>query len=335
MDVEGRSRRGTAPASRLTSQAMGVFDNRITRSLGIEIPIVQAPMGWIARAQLASAVSNAGGMGIIETSSGELDAIREEIRKMSDLTDKPFGVNVAQAFVRDPDIVGFVIDQGVPFVTTSAGDPTRYTAALKEAGLTVYHVVPTLRGATKAVEAGVDGLVVEGGEGGGFKSPDPVATMVLLPLVRSKVDVPIVAAGGMLDGRTMAAAFALGAEAIQMGTRMVSAAESPVHDNWKKAITESRETDTVFLNQRHSPALRALKTERTTGLQFAEHNVFEDFGDARALYFGGDLEAAIPLGGQVMGRIDEVRPVADVLADCAQEFFEVVDDLADRYLRAP
>ncbi len=311
---------------------MPSFDNRITRSLGIEIPIVQAPMGWIARAQLASAVSNAGGLGIIETSSGELDAIREEIRKMADLTDKPFGVNVAQAFVRDPDIVQFVIDQGVTFVSTSAGDPTRYTAQLKDAGLTVYHVVPTLRGAMKAVEAGVDGLIVEGGEGGGFKSPDPVASMVLLPLVRSKVDVPIVAAGGMLDGRTMAAAFALGAEAVQMGTRMVSAEESPVHDNWKRSITEARETDTVFLNQRHSPALRAIKTERSRGLQFAEHNVFGDFGNAQELYFGGDMEAAIALGGQVMGRIDEVRPVAEVIAECAEEFFAILDELSERYL---
>src|SRR3954464_11530227 len=156
--------------------------NRITEMLGVEYPIVQAPMGWIARAQLASAVSNAGGLGIIETSSGELDAVRDEIRKMRDLTDKPFGVNIAQAFVRDPNIVQFVIDEGVRFVTTSAGDPTRYTAELKAAGLTVFHVVPTLKGALKAVEAGVDGLVVEGGEGGGFKKPRDVSTMVLLAL---------------------------------------------------------------------------------------------------------------------------------------------------------
>ncbi|MGB5757605.1 MAG: nitronate monooxygenase [Acidimicrobiales bacterium] len=311
---------------------MATFDNRITRALGIETPIIQAPMGWIARAQLASAVSNAGGLGIIETSSGELDAIRGEIAKMADLTDKPFGVNVAQAFVRDPGIVQFVIDQGVKFVTTSAGDPRRYTEELKSAGLTVYHVVPTLRGAMKAVDAGVDGLIVEGGEGGGFKNPDPVASMVLLPLVRSKVDVPIVAAGGMLDGRTMAAAFALGAEAIQMGTRMVSAEESPVHENWKKSIVEGGETDTVFLNQRHSPALRALKTERSSKLQFAEHNVFGDFGNAQDLYFGGDMEAAIALTGQVMGRIDEIRPVADVITECAEEFFAVVGEMADRYL---
>lgn len=207
------------------------FDNRITRLLGVKYPIVQAPMGWIAQAQLASAVSNAGGMGIIETSSGELDAIRDEIAKMRALTDKPFGVNIAQAFVRDPKIVDFVIAQGVKFVTTSAGDPTKYCRDLKSAGLTVFHVVPTLKSALKAVEAGVDGLVVEGGEGGGFKNPQAVMTMVLLPLVREKVDVPIVAAGGITCGRTMAAAFALGAEGVQMGTRMVAAAESPVHEN--------------------------------------------------------------------------------------------------------
>jgi enoyl-[acyl-carrier protein] reductase II len=220
-----------------------VFDNRITRLLGVRTPIVQAPMGWIARSQLASAVSNAGGLGIIETSSGELDAIRDEIVKMRGLTDKPFGVNIAQAFVRDPQIVDFVVSQGVKFVTTSAGDPTKYTAPLKAAGLTVFHVVPTLKAALKAVEAGVDGLVVEGGEGGGFKNPDPVALMVLLPLIREKTNVPIIAAGGITCGRTMAAAFAMGAEGVQLGTRMVSAAESPVHHNWKPTLCFSTASD--------------------------------------------------------------------------------------------
>ena len=192
---------------------------RITEMLGIEVPIIQAPMGWIARSQLASAVSNAGGMGIIETSSGELDAVKLEIEKMRDLTDRPFGVNIAQAFVRDPGIVDFVVERGVSFVTTSAGDPTRYTGALKAAGLTVFHVVPTLHAALKAVEAGVDGLVVEGGEGGGFKNPRDVALMVLLPLVASAVDLPLIGAGGIVDGPSMAGAFALGAEGVQMGTR--------------------------------------------------------------------------------------------------------------------
>ena len=301
--------------------------------LGVELPIVQAPMGWIARSQLASAVSNAGGMGIIETSSGELDAIKVEIKKMRDLTDKPFGVNIAQAFVRDPNIVQFVIDQGIKFVTTSAGSPMKYTADLKAGGLMVFHVVPTLNAALKAVEAGVDGLIVEGGEGGGFKNPNDVASMVLLPLVRSKVDVPIIAAGGFIDGKTMAAAFSLGAEGIQMGTRMVSAAESPVHENWKNAIVDARETGTVFLNKFHSPALRALRTERTSRLERdPETNAMSEFGSALDLYFGGDMESAIPLSGQVAGRIESVKPVAEILAEIQAEFFETVNSLAGNYL---
>jgi enoyl-[acyl-carrier protein] reductase II len=304
----------------MTHPAFDPAVNRVTRDLGVEIPIVQAPMGWIARSQLASAVSAAGACGIIETSSGELDAVRDEIRAMRDLTDRPFGVNIAQAFVRDPAIAEFVIEQGVRFVTTSAGSPTKYTSVLKEAGLIVYHVVPTLAAALKAVDAGVDGLVVEGGEGGGFKSPTPVSTMVLLPLIHSRVDVPIIAAGGICDGATMAAAFALGAEGVQMGTQMVAAAESPVHANWKQAIIDAAEVDTVFLNQRHSPALRALRTDRTSALVDAEHNVFGDFGDPQALYFGGDMNAAIALSGQVAGRIDEIRSVADIIADTVAGF---------------
>ncbi|MEO5723045.1 MAG: nitronate monooxygenase [Ilumatobacteraceae bacterium] len=293
---------------------------RVSELLGIDYPIVQAPMGWIARAQLASSVSRAGGLGIIETSSGELDAVRAEIIKMRELTDKPFGVNIAQLFVRDPSIVQFVVDQGVRFVTTSAGDPTKYTAQLKDAGLVVFHVVPTLAAAAKAVGAGVDGLVVEGGEGGGFKNPRDVATMVLLPLVASRFDVPIIAAGGISDGRSMAAAFALGAEGVQMGTRMVSAAESPVHDNWKHAIVNAAETDTVFLNRFSRPGLRALRTERTTVLEKQDHVDLTEFGRALDLYFGGDMEAAIALTGQVAGRIDAVKPVAEIIADTVNEF---------------
>ena len=309
-----------------------MFSNRVTQMLGCEIPIVQAPMGWIARAQLASAVSNAGAMGIIETSSGQLDEIRVEIQKMRDLTDRPWGVNIAQAFVRDPSIVEFVVEQGVKFVTTSAGSPTKYTSQLKEAGLTVFHVVPNLHGALKAVDAGVDGLIVEGGEGGGFKSPRPVASMVLLPLVRSKVDVPIIAAGGFVDGPTMAAAFCLGAEGVQMGTRMVSAQESPVHQNWKQAILDAKETDTVFLNRHTSPALRALRTNRTESFEFDnEANAMQLFGNAMDLYFGGDMEAAIALGGQVVGRIDEVRPVAQIIEETARDCVRVLRDLSERY----
>lgn len=302
--------------------------NRVTELLGVDYPIVQAPMGWIARSQLASAVSNAGGLGIIETSSGELDAVRHEIGRMRELTDKPFGVNVAQMFVRDPSIVDFVVEQGVRFVTTSAGDPRQYTATLKAAGLTVFHVVPTLSAALKAVDAGVDGLVVEGGEGGGFKNPRDVSTMVLLPLVCSKVDVPVIAAGGICDGVTMAAAFALGAEGVQMGTRMVSAAESPVHANWKERIVNGAETDTVFLNRLSRPGLRALRTERTTRLEKEENVSLSEMSRVRDLYFGGDMESSIALTGQVMGRIDAVRPVADIIADTVRVYRETIERLA-------
>ena len=299
---------------------------RITDMMGIEKPIIQAAMGWIARAPLSSAFSNAGGMGIIETSSGELDVIRDEILKMKDLTDKPFGVNVAQAFVRDPNIVDFIIDQGIKFVTTSAGDPMKYTSMLKEAGLTVFHVVPSLQGALRAIEAGVDGLIVEGGEGGGFKNPKDVASMVLIPLVCEHVSVPVVAAGGITDGRSMAAAFALGAEGVLMGTRILSSEESPVHQNWKDAIFAADATDTVFLNRSGpGPALRALRTERTERiLNEGVENIFGEFAGTQKVYFGGDLEAGIALTGQVAGRITGAKPVAQILDETIMEYYNVV-----------
>ena len=298
------------------------IQTRITEMLGIEKPIIQAAMGWIARSQLSSAFSNAGGMGIIETSSGDLEAVRTEILKMKELTDKPFGVNVAQAFVRDPDIVQFVIDQGVKFVTTSAGNPKKYTAQLKAAGLTVFHVVPSLKAALGAIDAGVDGLIVEGGEGGGFKNPKDVASMVLIPQVCEAVDVPVIAAGGIMDGASMAAAIALGAEGVLMGTRILSAAESPVHANWKDAIVSADATDTVFLNRHgNGPALRALRTERTTRIEEqGVENIFGEFAGTQQVYFGGDLEAGIALTGQVAGRIKSVRPVADILNETMQQF---------------
>lgn len=309
---------------------MTQIKTRITEMLGIEKPIIQAAMGWIARAQLSSAFSNAGGMGIIETSSGELDAVREEILKMKTRTDKPFGVNIAQAFVREPDIVSFIIDQGVKFVTTSAGDPMKYTAMLKEAGLTVFHVVPSLKGALRAIEAGVDGLIVEGGEGGGFKNPKDVASMVLIPLVAEAVDVPIVAAGGIADGRSMAAAFALGAEGVLMGTRVLTASESPVHQNWKDAIVGAEATDTVFLNRSGpGPALRALRTERTSRIQKeGVDNIFGEFAGTQKVYFEGDLEAGIALTGQVAGRIQNIRPIADILESTMEEFHAVAARMA-------
>ncbi len=307
--------------------------NRITEITGTDYPIIQAPMGWIARAQLACAVSNAGGLGVIETSSGEFDNIRAEVTKMRSLTDKPFGMNLALAFVKSSDAVDFVIEQQIDFVTTSSGSPSLCTATLQQAGIKVFHVVPTLDMALKAIDAGVDGLVVEGGEGGGFKNPDPVATMVLLPLIRSRTELPIIAAGGITDGATMAAAFMLGAEGVQMGTRMLSAEESPVHQNWKQAVVGAKETDTVFLNQQSRPALRALRTERTSALAaMGKFPVMEQMAGHHQLYFGGDMEAAIPLIGQVCGRIESVRSVKEILHSTMAEFRQVLKQHAEHYL---
>jgi len=309
-----------------------LIDNRVTRMTGTRYPIIQAPMGWIARAQLACAVSNAGGLGIIETSSGELDNIKREVQLMRELTDKPFGMNVALSYVKGTNIIEFVIEQGIKFVTTSSGSPSVCTRDFQAAGITVFHVVPTLEMALKAIAAGVDGLVVEGGEGGGFKNPSPVSTMVLLPLIRSRVDVPIIAAGGISDGPSMAAAFALGAEGVQMGTRMLSCLESPVHNNWKQAVVAAKETDTVFLNQQGRPALRALRTERTAALEpQGKFNVMENMAGIPQLYFGGDMEAAIPLSGQVCGRIDEVISARQVIEETISGFEKVMSGLARDY----
>ena len=308
------------------------IENRVTEMTGTDYPIIQAPMGWIARAQLAAAVSNAGGLGVIETASGEFDNIRAEVAKMRDLTDKPFGMNVALSYVKGTNIIDFVIEQGIKFVTTSSGSPNVCTKAFQEAGIKVFHVVPTLDMALKAIDCGVDGLVVEGGEGGGFKNPSPVSSMVLLPLIRSRVDVPIIAAGGICDGLSMAGAFAMGAEGVQMGTRMLSCADSPVHDNWKQAVVDAKETDTVFLNQASRPALRALRTERTEGLlPLGEFNVMEQLAGIPQLYFGGDMEAAIPLSGQVVGRIDAVKSADEILQETMSGFYNAMDRLASRY----
>ena len=275
--------------------------NRVTNHLGTKYPIIQAPMGWIARSQLASAVSNAGGLGVIETSSGEVEACKKEIQKMSTLTSNPFGVNLPILFLQDDSIVDFVAECGVKFVTTSAGSPAKYIDRLKSAGLIVYHAVPSLAGAIKAQEAGVDGLVVEGTEGGGFKNPEEIGLHVLIQAIRKKTDLPIIAAGGIADGVGMAAAFASGAEGVQMGTRFVSSKESPVHQNWKDAILTGSESDTYILNKSGSPCLRAIKTDYSKEIYEKGSMDMSVFKGVQDLYFGGDLNAAPALTGQSMG----------------------------------
>jgi enoyl-[acyl-carrier protein] reductase II len=188
--------------------------------------------------------------------------------------------------------------------------------------------VPTLKAALKAVEAGVDGLVVEGFEGGGFKNPKGVSTMVLLPLVCSKVNVPVIAAGGFIDGRTMLAAFSMGAEGIQMGTRMVSSKESPVHKNWKEAIIQADDQDTVILNRFSSPALRALRTDKTERLEKDDTiNAMTEFKDIQDLYFKGKMESSIALTGQVAGRIEKEESVQTIINKTMKEFYDCLEKL--------
>jgi enoyl-[acyl-carrier protein] reductase II len=294
--------------------------NRFLAHTNARYPIIQAPMGWIARSQLASAVCNAGGLGIIETSSGETENCQAEIIKMKDLTDAPFGVNLPIRFLKDDAMLHFICGSGVTFVTTSAGSPAKFIAPLKAAGIIVYHAVPTVDAARKCVEAGIDGLVVEGSEGGGFKNPEEVSTLVLLQAIRQMTDVPLVAAGGICDGKGMAAAFALGAEAIQMGTRFVSATESPVHHNYKQAIVDAKETGTFVLNKKATPCIRALKTERTAAIYEAGLMPADTMTRILDLYFGGDMEAAVGLAGQTAGLIDEVKSAKQIIDETIAEF---------------
>jgi len=294
--------------------------NRVTAHTGSKYPIIQAPMGWIARSRLASAVCESGGMGIIETSSGEIDNCKKEIQMMSELTDKPFGVNLPLLFLKDDSMVNFCVESGVRFVTTSAGDPTKYVGTLKDAGIIVYHAVPSLDGAIKAANAGVDGLVVEGTEGGGFKSPVEVGLLVLIQSIKQNLDLPIIAAGGIVDGSGMAAVFAAGAEGIQMGTRFVSSIESPVHDNFKNKIIDSGIDGTYILNKKSKPVIRALKTDLTKDIDEKGEMDMTALMNIQDLYFGGDMEAAPALSGQSTGLIDEVKPVKQIIDETIEEF---------------
>ncbi len=304
--------------------------NRVLQHLGSRYPIIQSPMGWIARSQLASAVSNAGGFGMIETSSGEVEAVQGEIRAMRSLTDQPFGVNLPLMLLSDDAMVNYCVEHGVGFVTTSAGNPAKYIHRLKDAGITVYHSVATLKSALKSIEAGVDGLIVEGNEGGGFKNPDPVSTLVLLRAIRMHSDVPMVAAGGIADGFAMAAAFAAGAEAIQMGTRFVASAESPVHHNYKQAIVDAGDTDSWVVNEQSKPLVRALKTGYSAKVKAEGQMTGAGMADVKRVYFEGDMEACIALSGQSSATIDKVETAAAIIERIVDEFFIAQAAAAER-----
>ena len=309
--------------------ANGDAPNRLCELARIDIPIIQAPMTYIAGAQLAAAVSNAGALGIIETTS---DQGRADLRRVRDLTGGSVGANIALIMNRDPAVVDLLVANNIRFVTTSAGDPSLFTDRLHDAGITVVHVVGTLAAAKKAVDAGVDGLVVEGVEGGGFKNRFGASTMVLLPLVAAHVDVPIVAAGGICDARSMAAAFVLGAEGVQMGTRLLASADSPVHSNLKQAVVGADETSTVLLPLDGKRMMRVIRTQAAEKIDGS--GSFEEGGAAlqrvQRLYFDGDMDASVANTGQVAGRIVDIPPAADIIKEMWVGCREVLAATAQR-----
>ncbi|MGO9185289.1 NAD(P)H-dependent flavin oxidoreductase [Mycobacterium sp.] len=298
---------------------VGPAPNRVCELARVDIPIIQAPMTYIAGARLAAAVSNAGGLGIIETTS---EQGRADVQRVRALTDRPVGANVALLFNRDPAVVDLLAANEIRFVTTSAGDPSLLTDRLHDAGITVFHVVGTLAAA----------LVVEGVEGGGFRNRFGASTMVLLPLVADHVDVPIVAAGGICDARSMAAARVLGAHGVQMGTRLLASADSPVHANLKQAVVHADETSTVMLPL---DGKRMMRVIRTPAAEKIEGSTSLEAGGAalqrvQRLYFDGDMDASVANTGQVAGRIEDIRPAAEIITQMWSECRRVLVAAADR-----
>jgi enoyl-[acyl-carrier protein] reductase II len=309
--------------------AQPVFDNRITRMLGVDIPIANAPMGGVVTPALVTAMAEAGAIGLMPGSMGSAYA-HDFFRAMAGATNRPFGVNVPIAF-SEPAIVDTLLELGVRFVTTSTGPVAPFTARLQDAGVRVFHVVTSLEDARKAAAAGVDGLIVEGSEGAGLRGE--VAMMVLLPLITSRIDLPVIAAGGVTDGASMAAAFALGAEGVQMGTRMVASAESGVHDNLKQAVVSANETDTILLNRHTRKPLRVLRTRTTETWEFAaEGDAFRALvtGVPR-LYAEGDMESGFACVGESSGRVEAVLPVAEIIRRTVDEFGAVIGRLASQH----
>lgn len=268
-------------------------------------------MTYIARAELAAAVSEAGGLGVIETLS---PGGRDDLIRVKDLTDRHVAANLMiQGWKADPSIVDTIAAAGVRHVITSAGDPALFTERLHDVGMTVIHVVGSLRAALKAADAGVDGLVVEGVEGGGFKGRLGASTIVLLPLVATQVDLPLIAAGGICDGRSAAAALVLGAEGVQMGTRMLASEEALVHANFKDAIVGAGDDGTVLISLPGAPTMRVLRVGLAQQIE-AGDVVSPQLGGVEDLYFNGDMDVSVANTGQVSSRITEVLPVADIVA---------------------
>src|SRR5438045_1338855 len=307
--------------------------NRVIAHTRSRYPIFQSPMTWIARAPLVSAVSAAGGMGLLESSARDLSMTTREFAAIRAATNQPFGVNLPVRYLQtDPKeeraIIDWLLEQRVHFMTTSAGDTGRYVKSLKDAGVVGYHAVATLRAAQKAVDAGVDGLIVEGAESAGIRNPEEVHTFALLQAVREAVEVPIVAAGGIVDGRGMAAAFALGAEGVTMGTRFVASIESPVHANYKHAIVEAPITGTILTDNPPRARSRGLRTPYSLGVAAGTRERLQGRATLDMLYVNGDVENTSGSAGESAGLIREIKSVRQIIDDTITGFWREIDRLA-------
>ena len=301
--------------------------NRITELFHIKYPIIQGGMIWNSGYKLASAVSNAGGLGLIGAGSMYLEVVREHIQKCKKATDKPFGVNIPMLYPNIEEIIQIVIEEGVKIVFTSAGNPKTWTSHLKSHGITVVHVVSSSKFALKAQEAGVDAVVAEGFEAGGHNGREETTTLTLIPMVKEHITIPLIAAGGIATGRGMLAAMVLGADGVQMGSRFAASTESSAHDNFKKTIVETGEGDTQLTLKELAP-VRLIKNKFYHDLQdlYGQNPTKEDLenllGKRRAKrgMFEGDLiEGELEIG-QIAGIIHDIQPVAVIFDAIITEF---------------
>ena len=303
--------------------------NRITELSGIKFPLIQAGMVWASGWKLASAVSNAGGLGIIGAGSMYPDVLREHIQKCKAATDSPFGVNVPLLYPDIEQLMEIIIEEKVKIVFTSAGNPKTWTTYLKENGITVVHVVSSVKFALKAEEAGVDAIVAEGFEAGGHNGRDETTTMVLIPAVKEKISAPLIAAGGIATGRAMLAAMVLGADAVQVGSRFVASEEASSHNNFKQVVVAAKEGDTHLTLKELTP-VRLLKNKFYQNIQNAyskgasptELKELLGRGRAKKGMFEGDLEEGELEIGQVSAIIHEVLPASAIVKEMMEEFEE-------------
>jgi len=301
--------------------------NKITQLFKIKYPIVQGGMIWNSGYKLASAVSNAGGLGLIGAGSMYPDVLREHIQKCKAATDKPFGVNVPMLYPNIEEIIRIIIEEGVKIVFTSAGNPKTWTSYLKERGITVVHVVSSSKFALKAQESGVDAVVAEGFEAGGHNGREETTTLTLIPMVKEQISIPLIAAGGIATGRGMLAAMVLGADGVQMGSRFAASFESSAHENFKNTILNTKEGDTQLTLKELAP-VRLIKNKFYNDVQelYAKCPTQEELktllGRARAKrgMFEGDLTEGELEIGQIAGLIHEIKSVEDIIAETIAEF---------------